>query len=178
MMMKKSKALVGACVVLVCAILVSPLLTAAFVKGNPVPVEALVINSPEPTPTKHYEKVAGTWTFDCEFPVQRPEIIMLTCADGGMIVSDIKWETWSSNGATGKGIYSQNMCDPNCAEGTRMDVPVGIKLNELIEYKGRNVLKALDIKAVSGRELPNGNTEFYWDVSEFAFQMSWDNSLK
>ena len=175
MMMKKSKALVGASAVLVCAVLASPLLTAAFAKGNSVPVKTLVINSPEPKPTMNYEKVAGTWTYDCEFPVQRPETIMLTCADGGMVVSDIKWETWSSNGATGKGIYSQNMCDPNCAEGTRMDVPVEVKLNELIEYKGRNVLKALDIKAVSGRELPNGNKELYWDVSEFAIRMNWEN---
>lgn len=174
-MMKKSKAIVGASAVLICAVLVSPLLNVTFAKGTSVPVKTLVINSPEPTPSKHYEKVAGTWTYDCEFPVQRPETIMLTCADGGMVVSDIKWETWSSNGASGKGIYSQNMCDPNCAEGTRMDVPVEVKLNELIEYKGRTVLKALDIKAVSGRELPNGNKELYWDVSEFAIRMNWEN---
>ena len=175
MMMKKSKALVSASTVLVCAVLVSPLIKAAVAIGGPVTSEKSATSTPEPTPTKHYEKVAGTWTYDCEFPVQRPETIMLTCADGGMVVSDIKWETWSSNGATGKGIYSQNMCDPNCAEGTRMDVPVEVKLNELIEYKGRNVLKALDIKAVSGRELPNGNKELYWDVSEFAIRMNWEN---
>ena len=124
--------------------------------------------SQEAPQTKSYPKLAGTWTYDCEFPVQRPEEIMLTCADGGMIVTDIRWQTWTTTGATGTGTYSQNMCDPNCAEGRRVDVPVTIKLSEPFEYKGRNVLKTLDIQVVSGRELPNGNTSLTWDVVEFA----------
>lgn len=124
--------------------------------------------------TKSYPKLAGTWTYDCEFLVQRPEQIMLTCADGGMIVTDIKWQSWDAKGATGTGIYSQNMCDPSCAEGTRVNVPVIVNLSELFEYKGRNVLQNLDIKAVSGRELPDGTAGFTWDVAEFAVRMDWD----
>ena len=130
--------------------------------------------SATPTPTKSYAKLPGTWTYHCELPVQRPEEIMLTCADGGMIVTDIRWQTWSSKQALGTGIYSQNMCDPNCAEGTRVDAPVTIKLSEPFEYKGRNVLKTLDIQAAGRRELPNGNTRMTWDVSEFAVRMNWD----
>ena len=60
------------------------------------------------------------------------------------------------------------MCDPSCAEGSSVDVPVTIKLSEPFEYKGRNVLKTLDIQVVSGRELPNGNTSLTWSVVEFA----------
>ena len=131
--------------------------------------------SATPTPTKSYAKLPGTWTYDCEFPVQRPEEIMLTCADGGMIVTGITWQTWSSKQALGTGIYSQNMCDPNCAEGTRVDVPITIKLSELFDYKGRNVLKTLDIQAVGRRELPNGGTNMTWDVAEFAVRMNWDD---
>ena len=148
------------------------LITAAVVLATAAVIS--VINSTatktsqEAPQTKSYPKLAGTWTYDCEFPVQRPEEIMLTCADGGMIVTDIKWKTWSTNQALGTGIYSQNMCDPNCAEGSRVDVPVTIKLSEPFEYKGRNVLKTLDIQVVSGRELPNGNTSLTWDVVEFA----------
>jgi hypothetical protein len=92
-----------------------------------------------------------------------------------MIVTDIKWQSWNSEEAIGSGIYSQNMCEPSCAEGQRVDVPVRLRLSELFEYKGRKVLKNLDIKAVSGRELPNGNMEITWDVSEFAVRMNWDN---
>ena len=130
--------------------------------------------SQEALQTKSYPKLAGTWTYDCEFPVQRPEEIMLTCADGGMIVTDIRWQTWSSKQALGTGIYSQNMCDPSCAEGSRVDVPITIKLSELFDYKGRNVLKTLDIQAVGGRELPNGGTNMTWDIAEFAVKMNWD----
>ena len=122
-------------------------------------------------PTTTASKSDQVWTYNCELPVQRPEEIMLTCADGGWLVTDIKWKTWTASGATGSGTYSQTMCEPNCAEGTRVDVPVTVKLSEPFEYKGRNVLKTLDINAVNGRELPNGNTKMTWDVAEFAIVM-------
>ena len=166
--MIRSKALVGAGAVLIVAALVSPLISSAFTQESDKTVQD------KPTPTKSYAKVEGVWTYDCEFPVQRPVQIMLTCADGGMIVTDIKWETWDAKGAVGTGIYSQNMCEPSCAEGKRVDVPARLKLSELFEYKGRNVLGTLDIEAVSGRELPNGNKRISWDVSEFAVKMNWD----
>ena len=161
--MKRSKALLGASAVLVTAALVSPLISAVFLEERV-----------EPAPSKSYAKMEGIWTYDCEFPVQRPEQIMLTCADGGMIVTDIKWQSWDAKGPTGTGIYSQNMCDPSCAEGKRVDVPVIVNLSELFEYRGRNVLRALDIEAVSGRELPDGTAGFTWNVAEFAVKMNWD----
>ena len=57
------------------------------------------------------------------------------------------------------------------SEESIVDVPVTVKLSEPFEYKGRNVLKTLDINAVNGRELPNGNTKMTWDVAEFAIVM-------
>jgi hypothetical protein len=114
------------------------------------------------------------WTYNCEIPVQLPESFLLTCGDGGWYVYDIKWQSWTSKGATGTGTYSQNMCEPNCAEGKRVEVPVRLRLSELFEFKGRNVLKNLDIKAVSGRELPDGTAGFTWDVAEFAVKMNWE----
>ena len=161
--MIRSKALLGAGAVLITAALVGPFISALFTEERV-----------EPAPIKSYAKVEGIWTYDCEFPVQRPEQIMLTCADGGMIVTDIKWQSWDAKGATGTGTYSQNMCEPSCAEGKRVDVPVIVNLSELFEYKGRNVLRALDIKAVSGRELPDGTAGFTWDVAEFAVKMNWE----
>ena len=166
--MIRSKALVGASAVLIVAALVSPLISSAFTQESNKTVQD------KPTPTKSYTKVEGIWTYDCEFPVQRPEQIMLTCADGGMIVTDIKWQIWKSEEAIGSGTYSQNMCKPNCAEGMRIEVPVRLRLSELFEYKGRNLLKSLDIKAVSGRELPDGTAGFTWDVAEFAVKMNWE----
>jgi hypothetical protein len=168
MKMIRNKALVGAGAVLLVAALVSPLFSSAFTQESDKTERA------EATPTKTYPKVEGIWTYNCELPVQKPEEIMLTCADGGMIVTDIKWQSWNSEEAIGSGIYSQNMCEPSCAEGQRVDVPVRLRLSELFEYKGRNVLKNLDIKAVSERELPDGTAGFTWDVAEFAVMMNWD----
>ena len=161
--MNRNRAQLGAGAVLIVAALVSPFISAIFTEERV-----------EQAPTKSYAKMEGIWTYDCEFPVQRPEQIMLTCADGGMIVTDIKWQSWDAKGATGTGTYSQNMCEPSCAEGKRVDVPVIVNLSELFEYKGRNVLRALDIEAVGGRELPDGTAGFTWDVAEFAVKMNWE----
>lgn len=168
--MIRSKAIVGAGAVLIVAALVSPLISSFFTQESDKPVQD------KPTPTKSYIKVEGIWTYNCELPVQQPEEIMLTCADGGMIVRDIKWQSWNSEEAIGSGIYSQNMCEPSCAEGKRVEVPVRLRLSELFEYRGRKVLQNLDIKAVSGRELPNGTADFTWDVAEFAVKMNWKQS--
>lgn len=161
--MNRTRALLGAGALLVTAALVSPLFSAGF-----------AAESVEPAPIKSYAKVEGIWTYDCEFPVQRPEQIMLSCADGGMVVTDIKWQIWNAKEAVGTGIYSQNMCEPSCVEGKRVDVPARLKLSELFEYKGRKVLRTLDIEAMGGRELPNGASGIEWDVSEFAVMMDWD----
>ena len=166
--MIRRKAIVGAGAVLLVAALISPLISSVFTQ------ESDKTDQDKPTPTKSYAKVEGIWTYDCEFPVQRPEQIMLTCADGGMIVTDIKWQTWNTKEAMGSGTYSQNMCEPSCAEGKRVDVPVVVNLSELFKYKGRNVLRTLDIEAVSGRELPDGTAGFTWDVAEFAVKMNWE----
>ena len=164
--MIRSKAIVGAGAVLIVAALVSPLISSFFTQESDKPVQD------KPTPTKSYIKVEGIWTYNCELPVQQPEEIMLTCADGGMIVRDIKWQSWNSEEAIGSGIYSQNMCEPSCAEGKRVDVSVRLRLSELFEYEGRKVLKSLDIKAVSGRDLPDGTAGFTWDVAEFAVMIN------
>jgi hypothetical protein len=176
MKLKKSKALMGAGAVLVTVALVSPHISSAFRQENAKTVETKITQSPTPTPTptRTYAKVAGIWTYDCEIPEQRPETIILTCGDGGMLVMGIKWKTWTKKGATGTGLYSENMCEPNCAEGTRINVPVIVKLGGPFEYKGRNVLKTLDIRAVGERRLPDGAREISWDVSEFAVSMDWD----
>ena len=174
MMMKRSSALLVAGVVVIATVLALVLFHSPGSATDNQRTVQTYTQSPSPTPTKSYAKLPGTWTYDCEFPVQRPLQIMLTCADGGMIITDIKWNTWAETGATGTGTYSQNMCEPSCAEGTRVDLPVSIKLSNLFKHKGRNILKTLDIQAVSGRELPNAGTKMTWDVAEFAVRMNWD----
>ncbi len=69
-------------------------------------------------------KPKDLYTFDCESSEQKPTVILQYCADGGAYLYKIKWQKWSPYGSTGTGIYSVNMCEPNCAEGTCVETPV------------------------------------------------------
>lgn len=111
------------------------------------------------------------WTYNCELPEQRPESIFLSCANGGVLVYDIQWTTWSPSGASGTGIFSENQCEPTCADGQRAEVSVIVSLSNLLAYKGRNVLQTLNIEVIDGQELPSGGTSMSWNVAEFAISM-------
>ena len=108
-------------------------------------------------------------TWDCEIAEYKPESITITCADGGVFVEKIQWSSWSQDGATGTGIYSENLCEPNCAEGTRVTAPVKLTLSNLTEYKGEIYLRTIDISTQNGKDFPWGRANsFQWDVMEFA----------
>jgi len=114
-------------------------------------------------------------TWDCETAQYKPESITITCADGGIFVEKIRWSTWSKEGATGTGVYSENLCEPNCAEGKRVTAPVKLTLSNLTEYKGKFYLRSIDISTQNGKDFPwdkPGN--FQWDVMEFAEMMEFN----
>ena len=114
-------------------------------------------------------------TWDCETAQYKPESITITCADGGIFVEKIQWSTWRKEGATGMGIYSENLCEPNCAEGERVTAPVKLTLSNLTENKGKVYLRTLDIVTSDGKDFPWGRADgFKWDVMEFAEIMDWD----
>lgn len=74
---------------------------------------------------------ANVYTCVCELLEQRPEQQTTYCADFGVLVYDIKWDKWDASGATGTGIYSTKICEPSCADGTRLDAPVKVFLSDL-----------------------------------------------
>ncbi len=111
------------------------------------------------------------YTYDCETIEQRPTQITQYCADGGVYIYDITWDTWGYNGASGKGIYSENLCEPNCAEGTRVEAPVDIYLSGIDNIEGRKILRYLSANTRNGELLPSGDTYTNWDVAEFAVGM-------
>ena len=111
-------------------------------------------------------------TWNCELEEHKPELIFLTCADGGLYVEKIKWSTWTKDGATGVGIFSENLCEPNCAEGRRVEAPVNVVLSNLTEQNGKYYLRTLDITTLDGKDFPWGRVNgFEWDVMEFAEMM-------
>ena len=107
-------------------------------------------------------------TWDCETAEHKPKSITITCADGGVFVEKIQWSIWSKEGATGSGIYSENLCEPNCAEGKRVSAPVNLTLSNLTELKGKHYLRTLDVATSDGKDFPWGRANsFQWDVMEF-----------
>ena len=114
-------------------------------------------------------------TWDCETAVYKPESITITCADGGIFVEKIQWSTWGQEGATGIGIYSENLCEPNCAEGRRVIAAVKLTLSNLTQQNEKYYLRTLDITTSDGKDFPWGRANsFQWDVMEFVEMMDRD----
>ena len=112
-------------------------------------------------------------TWDCETEVYKPENITITCADGETYVEKIQWSTWGQEGATGMGIYSENMCEPNCVDGKRVTAPVNLILSNLTEQNGKYYFRTLDIATSDGKDFPWGRPgSLQWDVMEFNKHMN------
>ena len=153
------------------AVLLSAALAVVFLPGStPVSTEESMpapIETPASIPTDLPASKVLTW--NCELEKHKPELIFLTCADGGLYVQKIKWSTWSKEGATGIGIFSENLCEPSCAEGQRVAAPVYLRLSNLTEHNGKYYLRTLDISTADGKDFPWGRANgLEWDVMEFA----------
>ena len=110
-------------------------------------------------------KATDVLTWDCESPVYQPESITVTCADGGELIHSITWTTWTSKNASGTGIYSINLCNPNCAEGQRLEEPVEVALSNAEQDSKKIVYKTLIFTTLSGQNLPQENTkEGRWEL--------------
>jgi hypothetical protein len=107
-------------------------------------------------------------TFDCETPVHKPDYITLTCADGGIAVGEIKWQSWEVKAAKGTGVYAENNCQPDCASGKLIKTPVVLSLSNLIEYKSKFYLKDLAITTQKGYNSVSRLSVSKIDHSDFA----------
>lgn len=110
------------------------------------------------------------YSFECEYPSRKPETLSITCADLGIAVFNIKWKVWEATGAYGLGTYSENDCDPSCAEGTRHDQPVSIHLKDLIFDGRRYYLNTAVITPLNPNQDSIGTLE--WNLGEFYRSMS------
>ena len=120
-------------------------------------------------------KDSDVLTWDCEIPVQKPDTITLTCADGGWIVHSITWSTWGIGGAEGAGIFREKLCDPSCAEGDIAQEKVKVELSDLAEREGEFYLRTLDISTASGKDFISGKGNgLEWDVMEVSERMKWN----
>jgi hypothetical protein len=127
------------------------------------------INGDEPNMAK---LAAGNiWTYDCEIPVQLPESFLLTCGDGGWYVYGIKWQSWGAKEAKATAIFSENVCEPNCADGYRVEAPVTLQLTTFAKPGKKIYLTNLVMNASTEKNFKNGDRTLTWDLGEFAKMM-------
>ena len=108
------------------------------------------------------------WTYECEFKVQRPTTMTSACADFGEQVHSIKWNIWEKGKALGTGVYSKNDCDPDCADGTRLEAAVRVELTDLTRDGNKYFLNTFTFISKMGEDLPKRNSAGgFWDISEF-----------
>ena len=111
------------------------------------------------------------WTYNCEIPVQLPESFLLTCGDGGWYVYNIKWQSWGKDKAEATAIYSENICEPNCAEGYRVEAPVELMISTSAKPSKKIFLTDLDMRASTEKNFKSGDRSLSWDLGEFAKMM-------
>ena len=156
------------------AMFLSAALAVVFFLGSTPEPAAIAEQTPIQTPVSIPSDLPASkvLTWNCEIEEHKPELIFLTCADGGLYVEKIKWSTWSKEGATGMGIFSENLCEPSCAEGQRVEAPVNVVLSKLTEHNGKFYLRKLDIRTKDRKDFAWGRANgFVWDVMEFAEMM-------
>ena len=112
------------------------------------------------------------WTYNCEIPVQLPESFYLTCADGGWYVYNIKWQSWGKTEAKATAMYSEKVCEPDCADGYRVEAPVTLTISTLAKPGNKIYLTNLVMEASTEKNFQGGNRSLTWDLGEFAKMMN------
>jgi hypothetical protein len=59
----------------------------------------------------------------------RPKGISLACGDGTIAVVDLTWNSWTATTATGQGMFWENRCVPDCADGKAAEYPAVVTLS-------------------------------------------------
>lgn len=98
------------------------------------------------------------YVYNCGIVDYKPESITKYCADEGVVVGYIQWDTWSAEGATGVGKYAINPCVPNCVSGKWEYADVKVKLTKSVLDKGKKVLTQIEVTTTDGKKLPLGTS--------------------
>ena len=108
------------------------------------------------------------YTLTCRIVDYKPGVFFKYCADGGVAVGQIQWDSWSKLGASGRGVYAINDCTPTCVAGKLHKTDVRITLTGTTPLKvvdKKYVLSHISITTADKKPLPLGtsNTDS-WDL--------------
>ena len=87
---------------------------------------------PAPPPTPPPPGVVADCTHALPYRLSvRPAGITIACADDGLGVENMAWTSWTASAATGRGMFWEKLCKPDCADGKIGTYPVAVKLSAL-----------------------------------------------
>lgn len=111
-------------IVIVVALLVVGALVFVAVKliGGRHSTSASPTTQPPPPPDSY--AIPGCYNPSVQ-PTERPKKLnVLGCASVAVALQDMSWSSWGPQGADGTGTAVFKLCDPNCAAGYQVTVPV------------------------------------------------------
>lgn len=94
----------------------------------------------------------------------KPDGITLACADGGIYVDAIKWSSWGGVKAKGIGIFHRNLCEPDCADGKYIDVPVRLNVSVPKSVEKKLLYSQIYLESTNGSDLILGEPTYATDL--------------
>ena len=67
----------------------------------------------------------------CHGKHYKPHRILVACGDGNAYANHLQWTTWTRHKAHAHGIWVQNNCKPDCAQGEFKHYPVRLRLSQV-----------------------------------------------
>jgi hypothetical protein len=95
---------------------------------KPAPAKTTPAAVPAPTQVAALPTVATNNAITPGTQAVEPSAIYFS-ADGNGDLTGITWSSWTAHSAEGSGSINVNNCQPDCAEGTTVNVPVSVALS-------------------------------------------------
>lgn len=90
-----------------------------------------------------------TFVVECDpdSRVRRPTTFVLACADGNELLERLTWRAWGESQAHASGDLITNDCNPDCARGKDVRIPVRVVADQLVEEESVATYRRLTVTA-------------------------------
>lgn len=90
-------------------------------------------SNPSTTSTSVATTVAGqatTVVADCGSGAYKPARVVVTCANAGVVATEVHWSSWTTTRAVGTSVVQVNTCKPSCAAVSAKPYPGELVLSD------------------------------------------------
>ncbi|CAB4970778.1 unannotated protein [freshwater metagenome] len=113
----------------------------------------------------HRALTSHVYVTNCGVIDYKPTVVIKFCADAGVLISQVEWSSWSTDSATGSGVYEINDCQPTCVAGKSHYADVEIVLSKLKNISGKSAFTFIKIKTKDSKNLPlSQSSEDAWPL--------------